>query len=132
MTSPAPPSGRPVPPSSPDPLRPSAVGRRRWRRFRYLPGLLAVALVAAACGGGPGSREDLIDVLTLDEAFSVEEATCMADAVFDRYGDDDDALGKISAADSFDFFDGENGIPGFSEFFNQTVQSCATVGPTSG
>jgi len=95
-------------------------------------GLLAIALIAAACGSGPGSREELIDVILLDGAFTTEEATCIADAVFERYGEDDDALGKISAADSFDYFDSEDGIPGFTEFFDDTVQGCAAVGPVAG
>lgn len=106
--------------------------RRRAGRTAALVGLVAFGLVAAGCGGGPGTREELIDVVSQDGAFSVEQATCIADAVFERYGDDDDALGKISAADSFEFFDGEDGVPGFSSFFDQTVQSCAPVGPTSG
>lgn len=111
-----------------------APGRRfGWAsRLRSIVGLVALALIATACGSDPGTREDFIDVMTQDGAFTVEEATCMADAVFDRYGDDDDALGKISAADSFEFFDEENGIPGFTDFFDETVQSCAAVGPTSG
>ena len=117
------------------PVSTPAPSRRfgRVRRLRSALGLVALALLATACGSDPGTREDFIDVMTQDGVFTVEQATCMADAVFDRYGEDDDALGKISAADSFEFFDEEeNGIPGFSEFFDETVQSCAPVGPTSG
>lgn len=109
--------------------------RRRFgpsARIRRVIGLLALVLIVAGCGTSPGSREDLIEVITQDGAFTVEEATCIADAVFDRYGDDDDALGKISAADSYEFFDEDNGVPGFTAFFDETVVGCAAVGPTSG
>lgn len=107
-------------------------GSRARRRLATVGGLFAIVLVAAGCGDGPGSREDLIAIIEQDGAFTTAEATCMADAVFERYGEDDDALGKISAADDFAFFDTEDGIPGFAEFFDTTVQTCAAVGPTSG
>ncbi len=100
------------------------------RTLRLAPILLVgAALLATACGGGPGSRDDFIDVLTRDDNLTTEEATCITDAVFDRYEDDEDALGAISAAPSFDFLDGEDGVPGFTEFYEETVAGCVQVGP---
>ena len=51
--------------------------------------------------------------------------------MFDRYGDDEDALGKLSAAPDLAFLDGPEGIDGFSEFFDGVVQSCVPVGPSN-
>jgi hypothetical protein len=89
----------------------------------------AVALVATACGGGPGSQEDFTAVLQRDGALTESEATCISDRVFERYGDDEDALGKLSAAPSMEFLDGPDGIAGFTDFFDSTVESCLEVGP---
>lgn len=113
------------------PAPPAAQSRGR-RPLALVLGLVAFALVAVGCSSGPGSREDMIAAITQDGAFTEAEAVCITDAVFDRYGDDEDALGKISAADSFEFFDTEDGVPGFSDFFDDTVRGCAAIGPTSG
>lgn len=96
-----------------------------------LVGPVAVlALTATACGGGPGSQEDFVDVLMRDgTGLSEDEATCIGGRVFDEYGEDDDALGKLSAAPDMDFLEGEDGIPGFGEFFDEAVQSCLQIGP---
>ncbi len=92
----------------------------------------AVALLAAGCSSGPGSQEDLVNVLVDTGNLSETEASCVADAIFDEYETDEDALGTISAAPDFEFLGTEEGVPGFPEFFDQTVQRCAAVGPTTG
>ncbi|MEM7272451.1 MAG: hypothetical protein AAF547_05165 [Actinomycetota bacterium] len=112
------------------PVRPPSTRRRRFAG--RLAALVAVVLLAVGCSSGPGTKAEMIDVLSRDGAFTEGQATCIADAVFDRYGDDEEALGKISAADSFELFDTADGIPGFSEFFTDTVQGCAPTGPTTG
>lgn len=105
--------------------------RSRRRSLLAVVGLLALGLLATSCSSGPGSKQDFIDVLSRDEMMTTEEATCIADQVFDRYGDDEDALGKLSAAPDFDFLNGAEGIDGFSDFYDQAVLSCVQVGPTS-
>ena len=88
-------------------------------------------MLAAACGGGTGTRADLISVLARDGAFTEGQATCVADEVFAEYGDNDDVLGTLSAAESFDVIESpEDGVPGFGEFFTAAVQGCVTAGPT--
>jgi hypothetical protein len=93
--------------------------------------LLALAgVLLAGCTGGPGDREDFIEVLRLDDGFNENEATCIADAVFDAYGEDDEALGKISGAESYEWLIGEDGVEGFDQFFPGVVADCTTVGPS--
>jgi hypothetical protein len=90
-----------------------------------------VALLATACGGGPGTQEEFNEVLTRGDNLTEAEAECISTAVFDRYGDDEDALGKLSAAPDIEFLDGPEGITGFSEFFDEAVESCLQVGPSN-
>lgn len=94
---------------------------------RLLIPLVAVGFVASACTGGPGSREDLIAALTRDETFTTEEAQCIANAVFDRYAEDEDALGQISGALSYEELTGPSGVEGFEDFFQNTVTACANL-----
>lgn len=113
-------------------IRSATTSGRRGRAARALAGLSVVGVLAAACSSGPGSREDFIEVLTRDGSLTTEEATCISDAVFDEYEADEDALQKISGAPSFEYLRGEEGVPGFAEFFEETVEGCAQVGPTRG
>ena len=94
---------------------------------RLLFGLAAAALALAACGGGPGNRDDLVTALTRDDTFSTPEAECIADAVFAQYGEDQEALGRISGARTFDELNGPEGVPGFDEFFENTVSACTNT-----
>ncbi|MGI9597762.1 MAG: hypothetical protein ACR2QK_16480 [Acidimicrobiales bacterium] len=110
----------------------SAPASEKRRRSRWLPAVAVLALVAAGCSSGPGTEEEFIEVLSRDGSLTTEEATCISDAVFAEYGDDSDALGTISAAPDFEYLSSEEGVEGFSEFFDATVQSCSTVGPTPG
>lgn len=90
-----------------------------------------LALLATACGGGPGTQEEFNEVLTRGDNLTEAEAECISTAVFDEYGDDEDALGKLSAAPDLAFLDGPEGISGFSEFFDEAVESCLQVGPSN-
>ncbi len=112
-----------------------ATGRpaiRRARRVGPLAAIVAaVALLATACGGGPGTQEEFNEILTRGDNLTAEEADCISTAVFDRYGEDQDALGKLSAAPDIEFLDGPDGIPGFNEFFDSTVDGCLQVGPSN-
>lgn len=96
---------------------------------RLAAGLGAVALLLAACSDGPGDEQDLVDALVADDAFEQNVAECIAAAVFEEYGEDDDALEKISFSASFEQLDSSEGIPGFGEFFTETIDGCRTVGP---
>ena len=94
---------------------------------RLLIALAATVLGVAACTGGPGDREDLVSALTRDDTFSTPEAECIADAVFAEYGQDEDALGRISGASTFEELNGPDGVPGFAEFFDNTVAACSNT-----
>jgi len=109
---------------------PAATGPKRGRAFGLLVPVIALALLATGCTGGPGDEDDFVDVLTVNDNFTDAEASCIAEAVFDEYGEDGDALGKISGAESYEFLLGEDGVEGFDEFFTGTVSSCTTVGPS--
>lgn len=113
----------------------STIGRSAHRsrpgRGPLVAVVAAVALLATACGGGPGSREEFNEVLTRGGNLSADEADCISGEVFDRYGEDDDSLGKLSAAPDLAFLEGEDGIDGFTEFFDAAVESCLQVGPSS-
>ena len=89
---------------------PASKGSRRGRSFGLLASVFALALLVTGCTGGPGDQDDFVDVLTLNDNFTEAEATCIAEAVFDEYGED--------------------GVEGFDDFFTGTVSSCTTVGPT--
>ncbi|MEL7157524.1 MAG: hypothetical protein AAFN30_13095 [Actinomycetota bacterium] len=91
---------------------------------RLLPSLIGLALVASACSSGPGSREDLVTALTRDDTFSSAEASCIADAVFAEYGDDEDALTIISRAGSYEEITGTDGVEGFDQFFSNAIAAC--------
>ena len=109
----------------------TSVRRRGRRRGGLAAVIVALALVATGCTGGPGDREDFVDVLTRDDNFALNEAECIADAVFDRYGEDGDALQKISGAESYEFLTGADGVEGFDAFFESTVTDCTAIGPSA-
>jgi hypothetical protein len=82
----------------------------------------------SACTGGPGDEEDLVAALTRDDTFSDGEARCIANAVFEEYGDDEDALGRISGAASYEDLTSSDGVEGFAETFEQFVRTCTNTG----
>lgn len=100
----------------------SRVRRSRSRRLAVL--LASAAFVVSACTSGPGNRDDLVAALTADDAFSAEDAGCIADKVFAEYGEDGDALSKISGLGSFEELTGTEGVPGFEEFFENAINQC--------
>ncbi len=99
------------------------------RVLRSAGGATVLALTLAACGGGPGSQQDLEEVLIRDGFVSEEDAVCISKWVFDEYEDDEEALSLLSAADDFEFLTGPNGVEGFGEAFDAAVSNCQQVGP---
>jgi len=87
-----------------------------------------LGLTGSACSEGPGTEEDLISSLTRDDVFSEGEAGCIADIVFDEWGNDDDALAQISSAASYEDLIGPDGIDGFGDIFATAVKTCANLG----
>ena len=83
----------------------------------------------SACTNGPGDEQDLVDALVEDDAFEENVAECIAAAVFVEYGENDDAIEKISGSATFEQLDSTEGVPGFGEFFTKTIDDCRTVGP---
>ena len=84
-------------------------------------------LTSCSFGGGPGDEQDLADALSRDDAFTVEEAECIADKVFSEYGDDEQALKSISDADDIsDLESGENAVDGFSENYETFQEDCTS------
>ena len=95
------------------------------RPLRLTGVALALALALGACtGGGPGSEEDLVTALTRDDTFTTPQAECIANAVFNEYGDDETALGRISAAADFESLSGEDGVEGFAAFYDRALDTC--------
>lgn len=92
--------------------------------------VVAVAMLAAGCSTGPGSQEEFEQILLEGGSLSESEASCIAQGVFDEYEEDEEALGKISAAPDFAYLSTEEGVDGFEAFFDQTVAGCTTEGPT--
>ncbi|MEM9562906.1 MAG: hypothetical protein AAGA93_09830 [Actinomycetota bacterium] len=117
-----------VAPSPPANGRPD---RRRARLAGPVAAFCALALLATACGGGPGTQEEFNEILMRGDNLTADEADCISTAVFDEYGEDQDALGKLSAAPDIEFLDGPDGIPGFTEFFDSAVDGCLQVGPSN-
>lgn len=106
--------------------------RGQWvRRATALVALVPLVLLATACGGGPGSQEEFEAILTRGGNLTDEEAQCISAEVFAQYGEDAEALGKLSAAPDIEFLEGAEGIPGFSDFFDSAVGSCLQVGPSN-
>ncbi len=102
------------------------------RRLAPLVALLALALLAVGCSTGPGSEAEFVDILTRGGSLTEDQAICVSDAVFDEYEADEDALKKISAAPDYEYLSSDEGVPGFTDFFDRTVAGCALVGPSSG
>ena len=98
----------------------------RGRAIRSVTGLIGIVLAVSACGGGPGDVDDLADALSRGEAFSADEARCIAEGVFDRYGEDEEAISLISAANDFEALNSETGgVGGFEDFFDDTADACS-------
>ena len=73
---------------------------KRWiTRGHKLGGIaVALALVAAACGGGSeATKDDLVAELVGDNLFTQEQAECFVDAVWDEIGPLDS--GRITSPD---------------------------------
>jgi len=51
----------------------------------------------ASCSSGPGTQAELAEILQLSEGYTVEQAECVAEKVFDKYGADEEALSRISS-----------------------------------
>lgn len=107
-------------------------GSPRRRRARWPLAVAAVALLAVGCSSGPGTQEEFVEILTRGDAFTEDAATCIAEQVFAEYELDEEALGRISSAPSYEFLDTTEGVPGFTDFFEATIESCSPVGPTTG
>ncbi len=95
---------------------------------RAVSAAVVATVTLAACGGGPGTEQDLVNALTRDDGFTTTEAECIAGAVFDTYGSDEEALEKISGASSFEALGGPEGVEGFNDFFTRTVGICTNSG----
>ncbi len=96
-----------------------------WRPLRAAGAALAFSLALAACGGGgPGDEQDLVNSLTREGGFEQAQAECIAAAVFQTYGADEDALKKISNTGDYAALTGEGGVEGFGEFFDRTIAAC--------
>ena len=104
---------------------------QRVRRAAALAAMVPLVLLVTACGGGPGSQEEFEAILTRGGNLTDEEAQCISAEVFAQYGEDAEALGKLSAAPDIEFLEGAEGIPGFSDFFDSAVGSCLQVGPSN-
>lgn len=119
----------PSPPSRNRSTATPRLGRGRLGRWTAL--LLAVVALAAGCSTGPGTRDEFVEVLTRgeDAGITEEQAGCIADAVFAEYAEDESALTRISSVGSFEDLNGENGVPGFADFFQATVFGCTPVEP---
>lgn len=114
----------------------SSARTRSHRSRGPLLGLVAaVAVLATSCsGGGTGTQEDLTSMLQRNsdgtEILTDAQAECLSQAIWDEYGTDDRALGKLSAASSMeDIEDPENGVPGFTDFLAGAVATCVPAGP---
>jgi hypothetical protein len=97
------------------------------RSTKMLLGLAIGALSLSACSSGPGSEEDLVAALMRDDTFTQGEAECIAENVFLEYGEDEDALAKISGAASYEDLTGTEGVPGFDEAFSNILAGCANT-----
>ena len=106
--------------------RRSRPGRASGRR-RAVPlvvGAAVLMLALGACSDGPGNEGDLVIALTHNDAFTTAEAECIAGAVFDEYGEDEEALALISGAQDYEALNGADGVPGFDDFFRRAVSAC--------
>jgi hypothetical protein len=128
-TSSAHPSAAPVGPVERSGQVGSGGRSRRRRPLGVLGALFALAILAAGCSTGPGTEAEFVDVLTRDGLFTDEQASCISDAVFDEYEADQEALKRISAAPDYEFLNSDEGVPGFTEFFEREVVRCAPFGP---
>lgn len=104
--------------------RPKGRYRKRW----LLGGLAVLALASTACSQGPGDEDDLVTALTHNDAFSTAEAECVAAAVFDEYGEDEEAITRISGATSYEeLTNTTDGVQGFDDFFRRAVSACTNT-----
>ena len=70
---------------------------------RFTSVLLALALVASACGLGAGaSRESLIDILIVEGDLTAAQAQCVSDALYATPGLTDDEINSFSVISEVD------------------------------
>ena len=102
----------------------------------------------ASCSSGPGTQAELAEILQLSEGYTVEQAECVAEKVFDKYGADEEALSRISSNSLEDLSSTDNvekskepsvaeasvaeqepedngkQVEGFKEFYDATTTDC--------
>jgi len=99
----------------------------RRRPLRLTLGIAVLAVGLSACSDGPGDEGDLVIALTRDDTFTTAQAECIASAVFAEYGEDEEALGKISGAANYEELTGTEGVAGFDQFFTRAVSACTNT-----
>lgn len=88
---------------------------------------VSTLLLTSCSRDGPGNQQDLANALSQDDVFTTEQAECIAEKVFAEYGDDKDAVEKISAADDIaDIETGENKVDGFNTKYASFLKDCTS------
>ena len=88
---------------------------------RLVPVVAALTLVLgmSGCGQAKADKGELVDKL-VEDGVSEDEASCIADALFDdKFKDDDDTLNDIASAESEDDLP-----PAVRDVVNEVIADC--------
>ena len=96
------------------------------RRSRFAALAAVAALAVAGCANNDAKRSDIVNAMTdadLDDA----QADCIADGIYDEYGDDQDTLNDIASASEPSDFPGDS-----QEVIDGVLDDCLGSSPSSG
>ncbi|HEX5367299.1 MAG TPA: hypothetical protein VFW63_11645 [Acidimicrobiales bacterium] len=73
------------------------------RRSRLAALVAVAALAAAGCANNDAKEKDVVNAMR-DAGLDADQAKCVGDGVWDEFGDDQDTVNDIAAADDTDDF----------------------------
>jgi hypothetical protein len=94
------------------------------RRSRVAALVAVTALALAACASNDAKKSDITNAMT-DAGLEDVQAECIADGIWDEYGDDQDVINDIASAAEVDEFP-----EGTEQTVNEVLDDCLGNSPS--